>query len=44
LARNLPTDWISTAVTALGELDELDGAGATVRRWDSEGRTAWRVG
>jgi 2'-5' RNA ligase len=44
LARNLPTDWISTAVAALGELDDLDGAGATVRRWDSEGRTAWRVG
>jgi 2'-5' RNA ligase len=44
LARNLPTEWVGTAFAALGELPELIGAAVTVRRWDSEGRTAWRVG
>jgi 2'-5' RNA ligase len=44
LAHNLPSEWVGNAVGAIGEVAELTGNAVTVRRWDSEGRTAWRVG
>jgi 2'-5' RNA ligase len=44
LARNVPGEWVGTAIGVIGEISELAGAAETVRRWDSEGRTAWRVG
>ena len=44
LARNVPTASIGTAIGVLGQIPELDGDAVAVRRWDSEGRTAWRVG
>ena len=44
LAHNLPSEWIGSAINVLGEIREIGGSAVTVRRWDSEGRTAWRVG
>ncbi len=44
LARNVPAEWVGTAIGVLGEITEFAGSAVTVRRWDSEGRTAWRVG
>lgn len=44
LARNLPTEWIGTAIAALGPSPELAGTAAAARRWDSDARTTWKVG
>ena len=44
LAHNVPSEWVGSAIGVLGELSELTGLAVAVRRWDSEGRTAWRVG
>ena len=44
LARKVPAEAIGTAIGVLGEIPELAGNAVAVRRWDSEGRTAWRVG
>src|SRR4051812_41528355 len=44
LARNVPAAAVGTALEVLGDLLDLAGSGPAVRRWDSERRTAWRVG
>jgi 2'-5' RNA ligase len=44
LARNLPTERVGTAITALGRSPELTGIAVAVRRWNSDARTAWQVG
>jgi 2'-5' RNA ligase len=43
LARHLPYQQLGAAITALGRIDELPGAGVEVRRWDSDTRSAWLV-
>jgi 2'-5' RNA ligase len=44
LAHNVPSEWVGSAIGVLGEIGEPTGTAVAVRRWDSEGRTAWRVG
>lgn len=44
LAHNLQSEWVGSAINVLGEVREPGGAGVAVRRWNSEGRTAWLVG
>jgi 2'-5' RNA ligase len=43
LARNLPTEQAGAAFAALGGVEETDGTGVEVRRWNSESRTAWLI-
>jgi 2'-5' RNA ligase len=44
LAHKVPTAALGTAVGVLGELPELIGNAVSVRRWDSDKKTTWRVG
>jgi 2'-5' RNA ligase len=44
LARKVPVAQAGSAIAALGANTALVGNAVAVRRWDSEARSAWRVG